>query len=58
MFYGCSSLLYLPDISKFDTSNIKSINDMFCDCFSLLFLSDISEWNTTKVKKTGEMFRR
>ena len=56
MFYQCKSLLYVPDISKFDTSNIIRMNDMFCDCSSLLFLPDISNWNTSKVEKFGEMF--
>ena len=56
MFYQCTSLLYLPDISKYDTSDITGMNDMFCDCSSLLFLPDISNWNTSKVEKFGEMF--
>ena len=56
MFYECSSLLYLPDISKFDTSKIISMNDMFCGCSSLSFLPDISKWNTSKVEKMGEVF--
>jgi len=43
MFYKCKSLLFLPDISKFDTSNITSMTDMFCECSSLLFLPDISK---------------
>ena len=41
MFYNCTSLLYLPDISKFDTSNITNMIDMFAGCSSLLFLPDI-----------------
>ena len=57
MFYQCSSLLYVPDISKFDTSNIVSMNDMFCDCSSLLFLPDISKWNTSNAIKLDYMFK-
>ena len=56
MFYKCTSLLYLPDISKFDTSNFTSLTDMFCDCSSLLFLPDISKWNISKVERLSEMF--
>ena len=56
MFYQCTSLLYLPDISKYDTSGITGMNDMFSNCSSLLFLPDISNWNTSKVEKFGEMF--
>ena len=29
MFYGCNSLISLPDISKWNTSNVKSMSDMF-----------------------------
>ena len=56
MFYKCKSLLYLPDISKFDTSNITNMTNMFYNCFSLLFLPDISKWNTNNVKYMDEMF--
>ena len=56
MFYKCTSLLYLPDISKFDTSNFTSMTDMLCGCSSLLFLPDISNWNTSQVKYFAEMF--
>ena len=56
MFCKCSSLLYLPDISKFNTSNIHKMIDMFYNCTSLLFLSDISKWNTSNVENFSEMF--
>ena len=29
MFYGCSSLNNLPDISKWDTKNVKDMSSMF-----------------------------
>ena len=32
MFYGCSSLLSLPDISKWETKNVTNINGMFGKC--------------------------
>ena len=56
MFYKCTSLLYLPVISKFNTSNFISMCDMFCDCSSLSFLPDISKWNTSEVTTMAEMF--
>ena len=56
MFSRCSSLLYLPDISKFNTFNINNMIDMFYGCSSLLFLPDISQWNTSKVENMAEMF--
>ena len=49
MFYGCSSLISLPDISKWNTNNVTDMNYMFYECSSLITLPDISKWNTNKV---------
>ena len=46
MFYGCSSLLSLPDISKWNTSDVIDISGMFYNCSSLTSFLDISKWNT------------
>ena len=35
MFYNCSSLDSLPDISKWDTKNVTDMNDMLSGCSSL-----------------------
>ena len=35
MFWGCSSLQSLPDISKWDTKNVTSMSSMFYGCNSL-----------------------
>ena len=51
MFYGCSSLSSLPDISKCNTINVIDINNMFSGCFSLLSLPHISKWKTKKSHK-------
>ena len=48
MFYGYSSLLSLPDISIWNSTNAKIMEGMISECSSLL--SDISNWNTTKAK--------
>ena len=48
MFWGCTSLLSLPDISKWNTSNVTNMEYMFDECSSLLSLPDISKWNTLK----------
>ena len=32
MFYGCSSLKSLPDISKWDTKNVWNMSYMFSKC--------------------------
>ena len=55
MFYGCSSLLSLPDISKWNTNKIKDMSWMFSNC-SLLSLPDISKWNTENVNMMCFMF--
>ena len=40
MFYGCSSLSNLPDISKWNTKNVKYMNDMFNGCSKSLKIPD------------------
>ena len=44
MFNGFSSLSNLPDISKWNTSNVTNMYSMFRGCSSLLYLPDISKW--------------
>ena len=45
LFYGCSSLKSLPDISKWNFDNIKNTSLLFAGCSSLKTLPDISNWN-------------
>ena len=49
MFEGCSSLITLPDISKWNTKNVTDMKYMFEGCSSLISLPDISKWNTQNV---------
>jgi len=56
MFYNCSSLLSLPDISKWKTNNVTDMNSMFYNCSSLLSLPKISKWNTNNVTDMNSMF--
>ena len=56
MFYGCSSLISLPDISNWDTKNVTDMNLMFYECSSLISLPDISKWDTKNVTKMNFMF--
>ena len=56
MFNGCSSLLSLTDISKWNTNNISDMSNMFYGCLSLSSLPDISKWNTSKVTNMNSMF--
>ena len=45
IFSGCSSLILLPDISKWDTNNVQDMSYIFSGCSSLRLLPDISKWN-------------
>ena len=56
LFYKCYSLLSLPDISEWDTSNIINMSNIFAGCLLLSFLSDISKWKTSKVTNMSHMF--
>ena len=56
MFCGCKSLSSLPDISKWDTSNVNNMSYMFYWCSSLSSLPDISKWNTSNVNNMSYMF--
>ena len=46
MFYECSSLKSLPDISGWNTNDVNDMSSMFEGCSSLIFFPDISKWNT------------
>ena len=57
MFLGCSSLSSLPDISKWNTSNVTSMCYMFGGCSSLSSLDDIiSKWDTSNVTDLNNIF--
>ena len=56
IFYECSSLSTLPDISKWNTNNVTYISKMFSGCTSLSSLPDISKWNTNNVTDMSKMF--
>jgi len=56
MFEGCSSLLSLPDISKWNIANANDIKYMFSGCSSLSNLNGIHKWNTTNITNMESMF--
>ena len=56
MFNKCPSLIFLPDISEWDTINIINMNFMFRGCSLLTSLPDISKWNTSNVTSMTGMF--
>ena len=56
MFYECSSLISLINISKWNTIKITNMSYLFYGCSSLLTLPDISKWNTINVTDMSNMF--
>ena len=57
MFYNCSSLVSLPDISKWNTANVTYMGGMFSNCSSLKSLPDISKWKLNKKLYKYDMFK-
>ena len=49
MFSNCNSLIELPDISKWNTKNIKDMSYLFYNCSSITYLPDISKWKTDNI---------
>ena len=49
MFYGCKSLLSLPDISKWKTKNVTGINELFSNTKELSLL-----YNNNIIKKKSK----
>ena len=56
MFYNCSSLSSLPDISKWNTNNLINSHLMFAKCISLISMPDISKWNSQNLKEMKCIF--
>ena len=56
IFYRCSSLSSIPDISKWNTNNIVDMSYMFYRCSSLSSLPDLSNWNTNNIIDMSHMF--
>ena len=56
MFYNCSSLSSLPDISKWNTNNLIYSFLMFTKCISLISMPDISKWNSQNHKEMNSIF--
>ena len=42
MFSGCNSLISLPDLSKWNTSNVENMSHMFSGCVNLIIHSNIN----------------
>ena len=49
LYTKCSSLLSLPDISKWNISNVNNINNIFNECISLKSIPNIFNMNKNKI---------
>jgi len=56
MFNGCSSLIRMPDISRWEVSNVINADHIFDYCKSLINFPDISKWNFNKEIKKENIF--
>ena len=56
MFLECRRLLFIPDISNWDTSKVTDMSYMFGSCLSLSSLPEKLNWNTSNVKSMKGMF--
>ena len=45
MFGNCISLVYIPDIGKWNINYLVMMKGVIDNCISLLSLPDISKWN-------------
>ena len=45
-FFEQKSLIFLPDISEWNTKYVTNMKSIFYNCILLTSLSDISKWNT------------
>ena len=57
LFFFCTSLEKLPDISNWNLNSVSDISNMFCGCSSLNSLPDISKWNVINVNNMSNMFK-
>ena len=56
MFYQCSSLVALPDISNWNMTNVKKMSYMFALCTQLTFFPNILNWNTLNITDMSGIF--
>ena len=52
----CEFMKEIPDISKWNISNVKNMENLFWGCYSLVSLPDISKWNIKNVTLKKGMF--
>ena len=50
MFEYCNSIMDLPDIFKWNVSNVINMSNLFYQCWSIKSFPNISKWNTSNVE--------
>ena len=57
IFKDCVGLIALPDIGKWDVTNINNMEGLFWKCWNLIYISNnISKWNTINLQNIHGMF--
>ena len=56
LFKGCVSLQFLPDISKWNTSNVEMMDKIFKNCESLVYIPNITKWNLKNLQRKNNLF--
>ena len=57
IFFLLSSLMDLPDLSKWKTGNVQNINYMFKGCIKLKFIPNILSREIDKANESKELFK-
>ena len=58
LFYNCSSLIFIPNISNWKTNKMEDISLMFYNftCTLLISIPDIFKWNKHNLKFMSKLF--
>ena len=56
MFSNCKSLISLPNISKWNLTNVVNMSYLFSNCESLLSLPDLSRWDIFNLDYVQNLF--
>lgn len=54
MFRGCTSVVQLMDLDRFDTSNLRDVSSMFMNCLALRVAS-IAGWDVSRIERHDHM---
>ena len=57
LFFGCESLVKLPNISKWNVGNVTNMNFLFKNCKALKEIPDISDWKISNVTNISFLFK-